>query len=149
MRRSSWRSTLGGACAALAAAAMPATAGTIALAGQSYENLAQAVLDGRDIRVTLDLGACHVHGTALAGPPVRGSIRFDAYMIESDGSIAFSLRHFTVQDGTTPVDEFLTFKVDPTGRIDAHSRFFNAATFAVFRESEFDCEIGTGASFHW
>jgi len=85
MRRSSWRSTLGGVCAALAAAAIPATAGTPALGGQSYGDLERAVLDGRDIRVTLDLGACRVHGTALAVPPVRGSIRFDAYMIESDG----------------------------------------------------------------
>jgi len=144
-----WRSGLYGAGAVLAAAAMPAGGHAAAGGEQSYADLQQAVLDGRDIRVTLDLSACHVHGSALAGPPVRGSLRFDAYMIAGDGSIAFSMRHFTVQDGTTPVDELLTFKVDPTGRIDAHSRFFNAATFTVVRESEFDCEIGRGASFHW
>ena len=135
--------------AGLAAAVILAAGTSLAGGDQSYADLRQAVLDGRDIRVTLDLAACRVHGTDRPGPPVRGSVRFDAYMIEGDGSIAFSMRHFTVRNGTTPVDEFLTFKVAPDGRIDAHSRFFNAATLVPFNEAEFDCDIGRGTAFHW
>ena len=70
-------------------------------------------------------------------------------MIRSDQSIALSLTHFTVRDDGTPVTEFLSFKVQPDGKVDAHSRFFNAATYAAVQESEFDCDLGRGTAFHW
>jgi len=118
-------------------------------ANEDYLELTQAVLNGREIRATLDLSACLMHGTGLPGPPIRGSVRFDAFMIQSDQSIAFSMTHFTVRSDGTPVNEFLSFKVAPSGKVDAHSRFFNAATYAAVQESEFDCDIGRGMEFHW
>lgn len=130
---------------------MASTAGGAATADASedYLELEQAVLDGRDVRMTLDLSACLRHGTELSGPPIRGSVRFDAVMIRGDRSIALSLTHFTVRDDGTPVNEFLSFKVQPNGKVDAHSRFFNAATYAAVQESEFDCDLVKGIAFHW
>jgi len=116
---------------------------------EDYTSLKSAVLDGKDIRMTLDLSECTIPGTATSGPPIRGSLRFDAYMIQNDQSIAFSMTHFTVRSDKTPVDEFLSFKVRPTGKVDAHTSFLNPTNYTVVYESAFDCAIGTGASFHW
>jgi hypothetical protein len=45
---------------------------------QAHAELTQAVLDGRDIRMTLDLAQCVVHASEKSGPPVRGSLRVEA-----------------------------------------------------------------------
>jgi hypothetical protein len=115
----------------------------------SYAKLEHAILDGKDIRMTLDLGACFIHGTAKPGPAIRGSLHFDGYMIESDQSIAFATTHFTVRADNTPVDEFLSFKVQPTGKVDARTRFLSPSTYAIFHDAEFDCHLGKGIAFHW
>ena len=115
----------------------------------SPANLEKAILDGKDIHLTLDLAACFVHGTAKPGPSIRGSLRFDGYMIESDETIAFATTHFTVRPDNTAVDEFLSFKVSPLGKVSARTRILNPLTFAVLGDAEFDCEIGKGTAFHW
>jgi hypothetical protein len=115
----------------------------------NYAELESAVMDGKDIRITLDLSKCLLHGTDKSGPAVRGSLRFEGYMIQNDQSIAFATTHFTMRSDNTPVDEFLSFKVDPTGKVDAHTRFLNPVTYAVFHEADFDCNIGQGIAFHW
>jgi hypothetical protein len=114
-----------------------------------YSKFKQAVLDGKDIRMTLDLSKCLVHGTDKSGPSIQGSLHFDGYMVEEDQSIAFAMTHFTIRPNKMPVDEFLSFRVLPTGAIDVHTSFLNAATYAVFQEAEFDCNIDKGVSFHW
>jgi hypothetical protein len=116
---------------------------------QNYSALQKAVLDGKDIHMILDLSACVVHGGDKPGPAVRGSMRFDRYMIQHDQTIAFSTTHFTVRPDQTPVDEFLAFKVRPNGSVNAHTSFLNPVTFAVTHESEFDCDLGRGATFRW
>lgn len=118
-------------------------------AQQNYVELEKAILDGKDIRMTLDLAKCLVHGSDKPGPPIRGSLRFDGFMIQADQSIAFSTMHFTIRSDNTPVREFLSFKVAPSGKVDARSRFLNAASYAVFQEAAFDCSIGEGTVFHW
>jgi hypothetical protein len=123
--------------------------GVAADVNHDYAELEKAVLEGKDIRMTLDFSACFVHGTEKPGPAVRGSLRFDAFMIRNDPSIAFSTTHFTVRSHKTPVNEFLSFRVEPTGKVDARTMFLNATTYAVFQEAEFDCDIGKGATFHW
>lgn len=124
----------------------------MAIAAENYNshaNLEKAILDGKDIHLTLDLAACFVHGTAKPGPSIRGSLHFDGYMIESDETIAFATTHFTVRPDNTAVDEFLSFKVSPLGKVSARTRVLNPLTFAVLRDVEFDCEIGKGIAFHW
>jgi hypothetical protein len=116
---------------------------------QDYTALQKAVLDGKDIHMILDLSACVLHGGDKPGPAVRGSMRFDRYMIQHDQTIAFATTHFTVRPNRTPVDEFLAFKVRPNGSVNAHTTFLNPVTFAVTQESEFDCDIGRGATFRW
>ena len=118
-------------------------------ANRDYVELRNAVLEGKSIRMTLDLSKCTVHGRAEAGPPFLGSLGFDAYMIEPDKSITFSTMHFTVRIDNTPVDEFLAFKLLPDGTIFAHTRSLQAATYAVFHESQFDCAIAKSVVFHW
>ncbi|MET1028751.1 MAG: VirK family protein [Dongiaceae bacterium] len=118
-------------------------------ANQTRDALEDAVLAGKDIRVVLDLSQCHVHGTDKSGPPVRGGFHVDGYLIQSDQTIAFSATHFTMKDNKTPVTEFISFKVLPTGEIDAHAIFLNPATYAILKSDEFDCEIGKGETFHW
>jgi hypothetical protein len=114
-----------------------------------YAALQKAVLDGKDVRMVIDLAACQVHGAEKAGPPVRGSRRFDGYMIQADGTIAFAATHFTVRADKTPVSEFLSYRVRTSGKVEAHTTFLNPATFAVLQEASFDCEIGKGVTFHW
>ena len=114
-----------------------------------YTSFAKAVLDGRDVRLTLDLSQCTADGGQARGPQVRGSIRFDAYMIEDDRTVAFATTHFTLRTDNTAVDEFLSFRVHPNGRVDVRTAFLNPITFLVTRESRFDCDIGEGATFHW
>jgi hypothetical protein len=115
---------------------------------QSYADFAKAALDGKDIRVTLDLANCTVEGTDKPGPPIRGSARFDAFMVLED-HISFSMTHFTVRDDNSPVTEFVSFKARPNGKIEVHSRFLNAATFSVFHDAAFECEFGKGVTPHW
>jgi VirK protein len=114
-----------------------------------YAALQKAVLDGKDVRMVLDLAACQVHGTDKAGPTVKGSARFDGYMIQADGTIAFATTHFTVRPDKTPVNEFLSYRVRTTGKVEMRNIVLNPTTFAVIQESAFDCEIGKGATFHW
>jgi len=115
----------------------------------NYASFAKAVLDGRNVRLTLDLARCTAHGGEARGPQVRGSIRFDAYMIQGDQTIAFATTHFTVRTDNTAVDEFLSFRVHPNGKVDVRTAFLSPITFSVIQESEFDCDIGQGATFHW
>jgi hypothetical protein len=114
-----------------------------------YKQLEKAIMDGKDIRMTLNLAACFVHGTAKPGPSIRGSLHFEGYMIEPDQSIAFADAHFTVKPDNKPVDEFLSFRVQPSGKVSARSRFLNAATYEIFHDEEFDCSLGEGTTFHW
>jgi hypothetical protein len=113
-----------------------------------YASFAKAVLDGRDVRLILDLSRCTGKGE-VHGPPIRGSMRFDGYMIEGDQTVAFATTHFTVRADNTAVDEFLSFRVHPTGKVDVRTAFLNPVNFSVTRETRFDCAIGQGASFHW
>jgi hypothetical protein len=114
-----------------------------------YALFAKAVLDGRNVRLTLDLSRCTADGGQARGPQVRGTIRFDAYMIEGDQTVAFATTHFTLRTDNTAIDEFLSFRVHPNGRVDVRTAFLNPITFSVTRESRFDCDIGAGAAFHW
>jgi VirK protein len=115
---------------------------------QSYADFEKAVLDGKDIRMTLDLSNCAVEGTDKPGPSIRGSARLDAFMVLED-HIAFSMTHFTVRSDNSPVTEFVSFEARPTGKVEVRSRAMNAATFAVFRDAAFDCELGKGIALHW
>jgi hypothetical protein len=109
----------------------------------------KAVLDGKDFRMVIDMSACQVHGTDKSGPPVRGSIRFDAYMIQRDDTIAFSATHFTVRADKTVASEFLSYRVYPTGKVGVRTIILNPVTDATLQEAEFDCDIGKGVTFHW
>ena len=109
--------------------------------------LKNAVLEGKDIHIGLDLSKCVVPGSDKPGPSISGSLHFDGYMIEEDQSIAFSTTHFTMKHDNTPVNEFLSFKVLPTGKVLTRTRFLNP-TYAVFHETQFDCELGEGILVH-
>jgi hypothetical protein len=115
----------------------------------SYQKLKQAILSGKNISMTVDLAACHIHGTDKPGPSVRGSLHFEGFMIEADQSIAFATTHFTVKSDNTPMDEVLSFRIQPSGAIIARTRFLNASTYDVLHDSEFDCSIGNGTKFYW
>jgi cell division protein FtsB len=54
---------------------------------QNYTELQKAVLDGKEIHMILDLSTCKVRGSDKAGPAVRGSMRFDGYMIQPDDTL--------------------------------------------------------------
>jgi hypothetical protein len=114
-----------------------------------YASFAKAVLDGRDVHLTIDLSRCTGDGGKARSPQVRGSMRFDAYMIQGDQTVAFATTHFTLRTDNTAVDEFLSFRVHPNGKVEVRTAFLNPITFAVTRESRFDCDIGQGATFHW
>ena len=113
-----------------------------------YAALNKAIVDGKEFRMLVDLSACQVHGTGAAGPLVKASMRFDGYMIQPDGTIAFATTHFTVRPDKA-VREFLSFRVHPNGRIEARTMILDAVNDAVLKETAFDCEIGKGATFHW
>lgn len=115
----------------------------------AFAKLENAVLDGKDIRMALDLSKCVVKGSGKPGPSIRGSLHFDGYMIEQDLSISFATTHFTLRKDNTPVDEFLSFKVLSTGEVLSRTRFVNPSTYAVFHEAEFDCQLDRGVVFHW
>ncbi|MFK4528527.1 hypothetical protein ABIF97_003415 [Bradyrhizobium japonicum] len=113
-----------------------------------YAALNKAIVDGKEFRMLVDLSACQVRGTDAAGPPVKASMRFDGYMIQPDGTIAFATTHFTVRPDKA-VREFLSFRVHPNGRIEARTMVLDAVNDAVLKDTAFDCEIGKGATFHW
>jgi hypothetical protein len=114
-----------------------------------YEALNDAVLEGKDVRMLIDLSMCQIHGTVNSGPSIKGVMRFDGFMIHTDGTIAFAATHFTVRPDKSPATEFLSFRVHVDGKIEAHTIVLNAATFAILQDTTFDCEIGKGAAFHW
>lgn len=64
-----------------------------------YAALSEAILEGKEPRMLIDLSACQVHGADIAGPPIKASIRFDGYMIQADGTIAFATTHMTREVG--------------------------------------------------
>jgi hypothetical protein len=113
-----------------------------------YAALNKAIVDGKEFRMLVDLSACQAHDTGAAGPPVKASMRFDGYMIQPDGTIAFATTHFTVRPDKA-VREFLSFRVHPNGRIEARTMVLDAVNDAVLKDTAFDCEIGKGATFHW
>ena len=113
-----------------------------------YAALNKAIVDGKEFRMLVDLSACQVRGTGVAGPPVKASTRFDGYMIQPDGTIAFATTHFTVRPDRA-VKEFLSFRVHPNGRIEARTMILDAGNDAGLKDTAFDCEIGKGATFHW
>lgn len=115
----------------------------------AYVDFENAVLNGKDIRMTLDLSKCKVEWSEKPGPSIRGSLHFDGYMIEPDQTIAFATTHFTVRADNTAVTEFLSFRVSPTGKVISRTRFLNPTTYAVMRETQLDCELGKGIAFHW
>ncbi len=115
---------------------------------QGYADFQKAVLDGKDIRMTLDLSNCAVQGTDKPGPSIRGSARVDAFMVLED-HIAFSMTHFTVRNDNSPVTEFLSFRAQPSGKVEVRSRALNAANFSVLHDAAFDCELGKGVALHW
>ena len=75
-----------------------------------YAAIRRAGLDGKDIRMVLDLSACTTQQSGRPGPNVSGSLRFDGYMIEGGQTIAFAMTHFTLRPDKTPVYEFLAFR---------------------------------------
>lgn len=135
--------------AAAIAASIGSRTSYAAEANHAYAKLENAVLDGKDIHMALDLSKCVVKGSDKPGPSIRGSLHFDGYMIEQDQSISFATTHFTLREDNTPVDEFLSFKVLSTGEVLSRTRFLNPSTFAVFHEAQFDCQLGRGVVFHW
>ena len=114
----------------------------------NYAALSEAIAEGKEFRMLVDLSACQVHGTSAEGPPIKASMRFDGYMIQPDGTIAFATSHFTVRPDRA-VREFLSFKVHANGKIDARTMVLDAVNDAVLKDTAFDCEIGKGATFHW
>src|SRR5262245_11718383 len=85
-----------------------------------YAALNEAILKGKDVRILIDLSACQVQGANIAGPPIKASIKFDGYMIQADGTIAFATTHFTVRRDRS-VREFLSFRVHASGKIEART----------------------------
>ncbi len=114
-----------------------------------YTALNRAVRDGRDVHMLIDFSGCQLHGTNNSGPPVKGSMRFDGYMIQADETIAFATTHFTLRSDKSPVTEFLSFRVHTDGKMDARTVILNASTFAILQDTAFDCKIGKGATFNW
>jgi VirK protein len=89
---------------------------------QTQITLQKAVLDGKDVHMVIDLAACQAHGTDMAGPTVKGGVRFDAYMVQADGTIAFAMTHFTVRPDKTAVSEFLSYRARERQGRSAHPR---------------------------
>lgn len=114
----------------------------------NYRALSEAIAEGKEFRMLVDLSACQVHGTNAAGPLIKASMRFDGYMIQPDGTIAFATTHFTVRPDKA-VREFLSFRVHANGKIDARTMILDAVNDAVLKDTAFDCEIGKGAIFRW
>ncbi|MET4220808.1 hypothetical protein ACVWWG_006292 [Bradyrhizobium sp. LB7.2] len=113
-----------------------------------YATLKDAILEGKEPRMLIDFSACQVHGAGLAGAPIKASMRFDGYMIQSDGTIAFATTHFTVRPDRS-VREFLSFRVHADGKIEAHTMTLGAVNFVVLKDTSFDCEIGRAVIFYW
>ncbi|MCP3402727.1 MULTISPECIES: VirK family protein [unclassified Bradyrhizobium] len=113
-----------------------------------YAALNKAILEGKEPRMLIDLSACQVHGANIAGPSIKASMRFDGYMIQSDGTIAFATTHFTVRPDRS-VREFLSFRVHADGKIEARTMTLGAVNYVVLKDTAFDCQIGKGATFHW
>jgi hypothetical protein len=117
--------------------------------GENAAALEHAVLDGKDIHVELDLSRCVEHRSGNPGPDVRGCLHPDEFMIQTDHTIAFAVTHFTIRPDHTPVNEFVSFRVQPNGKVTLRNIFLNAASYAVLREAELDCEIGKGVMINW
>ena len=113
-----------------------------------YTALSAAIAGGKEFRMLVDLSACQVHGTNAAGPAIKASMRFDGYMIQPDGTIAFATTHFTMGPGKA-VREFLSFRVHSNGKVEARTMTLDAVNDAVLKDTAFDCEIGKGATFYW
>jgi hypothetical protein len=116
--------------------------------GQNAAALEHAVLDGKDIHVVLDLSRCVEHRSGNSGPEVRGSLHPDEFMVQKDHTIAFAVTHFTFRPDETLVNEFASLRVQPNEKVTLRNIFLNAASNAVLREAEFDCEIGKGVTFY-
>ena len=69
-------------------------------------------------------------------------------MVQRDHTVAFAVTHLTIRPDKTPVNEFASFRIQPNGKVTLRSIFLNAASYAVLRDVEFDCEIGKGVTFN-
>jgi hypothetical protein len=121
---------------------------TLAADLQTAAALEHAVLSGQDIHVVLDLSRCVAHGSAETGPMIHGSLHPNAFMVLSDHTVAFAETHFTVRPDNAPVDEFLSYRVKPDGKVTFRTVSLNLPTYAIIRQESFDCEIGKGVTFN-
>jgi hypothetical protein len=110
--------------------------------------LERAVLGGQDIHIVLDLSRCATHDSGKPGPVIRGSLHPDEFMVLNDHGVAFAVTHFSVRPDNTAVYEFLSFRVQPDGKVVLRNLFLNPTTYAVQREAAFDCEVGKGVTFN-
>ncbi|MGY4315042.1 hypothetical protein ACVWW1_004369 [Bradyrhizobium sp. JR3.5] len=110
------------------------------------EALNKAIVDGKELRMLVDFSACQVHGASQAGPPIKASMRFDAYMIQPDGTIAFATTHFTVGPDEA-VKEFLSFRGHASGKVEARTMMLEAVNDAVLKDTAFDCGIGAAVEY--
>jgi hypothetical protein len=117
--------------------------------GQRYAVVERALLDGKTPRMTLNLALCQVQGTDKPGPSVQANLGFDAFMILGEQGVAFRTTHFTVRPDKKAVDETLSFRLRPTGRLEVQTMHLDAATHVPFYEAAYDCELGKAARFHW
>jgi hypothetical protein len=115
---------------------------------QNAAGLEHAVLSGKDIHVVIDLSACMDHSGGRPGPDIRGSLHPNGFMVLKDHSVAFAVTHFTVRPDDTADNEFMSFRVQPDGKVSLRNVFLNAANESVLQKAEFDCAIGKGVTFH-
>jgi hypothetical protein len=119
---------------------------TVRQAGQWPANLGTE----RDwgFRTVPNPSRCITHDSGKPGPVIRGSLHPDEFMVLNDHSVAFAVTHSSVRPDSTPVDEFLSFRVQPDGRLVLRNVVLNPATYAIQWEAAFDCEIGKSVTFN-
>lgn len=120
----------------------------------SYDDIHAAVLDGKSIRIALDFDKCTPHYRASKQQPSFGIGIFtpNEILIESDGSIAASLLHFTLNDPHAPskaIYQYARYTITSDNNINLSTKALDAITYTPISDGfSFDCKIDSGAKIY-
>ncbi|WFR96206.1 VirK family protein [Rhizobium tumorigenes] len=131
------------ACQPLAASAAPSSGHSMSL--QSVEN---ALVKGRSVAVSLDLGRCTSGNGDEKPSKTRGGLKIEAFRIMDDGTLAFADEHMTLDLEGKPIVQLLRYRVHPDKNAEFTMTVFSLPAYTqVGTPRSFTCKIDDGISF--
>ena len=114
----------------------------------SLADVKNALNQGANISVTVDLTKCKPSGTTTGAGTVQGGLKINAYRITPDGALSFSDEHPTVDANGNPIWQFIRYKVSADQTVAFSSYFFSLPSYTPLGpQISYACTVNQGIAF--